>query len=160
MVWSLPEHPETNMPSAGTRTGPPASQVSTLAKSYSNNLCCCNFRNLYSNKIKDLVKFPHAVWESKEGAAVSFRVDKMSIGKGTWLRPLQQGGGRGRYLALIQYSRLQQALQVQHNRNLHWLPIIYTTVHGARTLSLNDCYNAKIVHWKVNFFPNLRTWQY
>ncbi len=64
----------------------------------------------YGNKIKDLVEFPDAVWKSKEGAAVSFRVHKMSVGKGTWLRPLQQGGCGGRYLALIQYPRLQQAL--------------------------------------------------
>jgi hypothetical protein len=39
----LLEHPETNMSRQGIELGPPASQASTLAKSYWNNLWRCNW---------------------------------------------------------------------------------------------------------------------
>ncbi len=41
----LLEHPETNMSLPGIKPGSPASQASTLAKSYSN--CCSNSEPLH-----------------------------------------------------------------------------------------------------------------
>jgi hypothetical protein len=44
----LQEHPETNMPRPGIKPGPPASQASTLAKSYSIRTAYAAIKNLYS----------------------------------------------------------------------------------------------------------------
>jgi hypothetical protein len=54
-LYFLLEHPETNMSRPEIEPGWPASQASTLAKSYSKSFCCCYSEPLYS--INDIVCF-------------------------------------------------------------------------------------------------------
>ncbi len=57
MVWidltkiisTLSRAPETNMALSEIDPGSPALHACTLAKSHSNSLCCCYFRNLYND---------------------------------------------------------------------------------------------------------------
>ncbi len=69
-IHPLLEHPETNMSWPGIEPGSPASQASTLAKSYSNSLLNC-----YSEPLQSLVYSLYAYNDVRASEERSFLIE-------------------------------------------------------------------------------------